>query len=109
SQRRSAHAHHAHLPPPSRPTRRASDLKSAPSDRGGTVRLLSLRREHRRPALPLLELLFRQQEYVPRLLVARREVRLPFAVRRPRSEEHTSELQSPDQLVCCLLLANTNS
>src|SRR5438552_14088505 len=30
------------------------------------------------------------------------------AVRRPRSEEHTSELQSPDHLVCRLLLEKKN-
>src|SRR5258708_9015949 len=29
---------------------------------------------------------------------------LPFSVRWKRSEEHTSELQSPDHLVCRLLL-----
>src|SRR5258708_21679619 len=31
-----------------------------------------------------------------------------FSVLVPRSEEHTSELQSPDHLVCRLLLEQTN-
>src|SRR5207244_7009847 len=31
-------------------------------------------------------------------------VKIRPIVRRKRSEEHTSELQSPDHLVCCLLL-----
>src|SRR5207244_8263011 len=36
---------------------------------------------------------------------ARRELYSePFLIKRPRSEEHTSELQSPDHLVCRLLL-----
>src|SRR5258708_12435637 len=33
-----------------------------------------------------------------------RKYRNPFIVSNPRSEEHTSELQSPDHLVCRLLL-----
>src|SRR5438552_13049395 len=32
-----------------------------------------------------------------------------FFCRMPRSEEHTSELQSPDQLVCRLLLEKKNT
>src|SRR5256885_8440140 len=33
---------------------------------------------------------------------------VPFSVRQPRSEEHTSELQSPCNLVCRLLLEKKN-
>src|SRR5438552_8321145 len=39
----------------------------------------------------------------PPAAIRRRAPRLP-PPRRPRSEEHTSELQSPDHLVCRLLL-----
>src|SRR5258708_22898138 len=35
--------------------------------------------------------------------------RITLSTHRPRSEEHTSELQSPDQLVCRLLLEKKNS
>src|SRR5215216_8041856 len=45
------------------------------------------------------------------LLVARRAVLVRRHRRRPRavrSEEHTSELQSPDHLVCRLLLEKNN-
>src|SRR5258708_27193025 len=32
-----------------------------------------------------------------------------YSMRQPRSEEHTSELQSPDHLVCRLLLEKNNT
>src|SRR5258708_20152142 len=34
----------------------------------------------------------------------RKETRIPFLLRLGRSEEHTSEFQSPDHLLCRLLL-----
>src|SRR5256885_12590799 len=40
--------------------------------------------------------------------VLRRGQRRPVGVQGPRSEEHTSELQSPCNLVCRLLLEKTN-
>src|SRR5258708_27251770 len=45
-----------------------------------------------------------------RLLAANRSVRRRREIfqARPRSEEHTSELQSPDHLVCRLLLEKKN-
>src|SRR5438552_13275844 len=39
---------------------------------------------------------------------ARARARRTAPPRRPRSEEHTSELQSPDHLVCRLLLEKKN-
>src|SRR5438552_11183307 len=39
-----------------------------------------------------------------RVLPDRHALRLQYAARGKRSEEHTSELQSPDHLVCRLLL-----
>src|SRR5258708_26076922 len=44
----------------------------------------------------------------PRASLGRRSGARPFP-RRPRSEEHTSELQSPDHLVCRLLLEKKKS
>src|SRR5438552_10220813 len=50
--------------------------------------------------------LFRSQRRLARLGARQREIRgyKRFPVASPRSEEHTSELQSPDHLVCRLLL-----
>src|SRR5438552_12290736 len=78
-------AHHPDLP--SFPTRRSSDLASGSSSearRGASSRpgRTGRRSSPRRGARP-------------------RET--------PRSEEHTSELQSPDHLVCRLLLEKKNS
>src|SRR6266700_5767078 len=53
-----------------------------------TTLFRSRRREYRRPA--------------------RRNGRGPWFLRRPRSEEHTSELQSRGKLVCRLLLEKKN-
>src|SRR5258708_32031012 len=38
-----------------------------------------------------------------------RPCRMPLMLQPPRSEEHTSELQSPDHLVCRLLLEKKKS
>src|SRR5207248_5494403 len=77
---------------PSFPTRRSSDLKFvaafARSVRAGTR------------ARPICSL--RPPRAVPQERVASRS--LASAVRLERSEEHTSELQSPYDLVCRLLL-----
>src|SRR5207244_10861246 len=82
------------------PTRRSSDLRVVPG-------------LGQRPAHPLLA---RRELGKPQVVeVAARVVGLAHAARRPphradaqtlaaRSEEHTSELQSPDHLVCRLLL-----
>src|SRR5947208_4788181 len=40
--------------------------------------------------------------------ICNRQARLRFVYRIRRSEEHTSELQSPDHLVCRLLLEKKN-
>src|SRR5207244_10209030 len=59
---------------------------------------------HREPAPP--EVLLAPRAALA--LIARRELEQPLggirAAVQDRSEEHTSELQSPDQLVCRLLL-----
>src|ERR1022692_4590590 len=44
----------------------------------------------------------------PPRMSGRREIRLPISTSRHRSEEHTSELQSPCNLVCRLLLEKKN-
>src|SRR5207244_13629301 len=78
-----------HLTLPSFPTRRSSDLRP---------RLLE-RRVHRLARAPV-------GDRPPRRL---RRDRAGRADRdRHRSEEHTSELQSPDHLVCRLLLEKKN-
>src|SRR5256885_3018439 len=47
--------------------------------------------------------------HVPVVLVQLERNQLVIACRRERSEEHTSELQSPCNLVCRLLLEKKNS
>src|SRR5207244_13004231 len=80
-----------HTPLPSFPTRRSSDLDASDY-------------YHRGSALPVTG-----QIHVPTLILAAQDDPLvPIASFRnsgiERSEEHTSELQSPDHLVCRLLL-----
>src|SRR6202171_1127094 len=53
------------------------------------------------PYTTLFRSLFGQSRDLPRLLPAKSPARVPAAL---RSEEHTSELQSPNNLVCRLLL-----
>src|SRR5207244_12059167 len=83
------------------PTRRSSDLGAA---RAGRVPWW------RRVAPPTPERDGRsgrsaRGRHTPR---ASGRARTPRWRRTPRSEEHTSELQSPDQLVCRLLLEKKN-
>src|SRR5258708_30864679 len=50
---------------------------------------------------------FPRQTATPRLTTSQQA--LPFGAEKFRSEEHTSELQSPDHLVCRLLLEKKKS
>src|SRR5688500_20290849 len=81
-------------PPPSFPTRRSSDLGSArpglPESRRGSL-----------TAPNLSDLYHPKRRTVPVRSV-------PSPDTHPRSEEHTSELQSPCNLVCRLLLEKKN-
>src|SRR5207249_7734404 len=76
---RSHHLRHLH----SFPTRRSSDLAHQPADQGECGERGDHRDRYRDPTRPL--------------------------PRRPRSEEHTSELQSRFDLVCRLLLEKKNA
>src|SRR5258708_17385551 len=52
----------------------------------------------------------KQVEVKPRVgIITQAPLRLPEVIERVRSEEHTSELQSPDHLVCRLLLEKKKS
>src|SRR5207244_8594737 len=97
------HAHNlsrdSHPPPAphSFPTRRSSDLPDHV-----TARLVARRPSARTPS-PLL---------TARLVARRPSARTPsplLTARLVRSGEHTSELQSPDHLVCRLLLEKTKT
>src|SRR5207248_9041853 len=87
------------------PTRRSSDLSSSrvalalPRERGQRVREGTGRRVGRGALVG-----FRCEAAWPNL----RPVTTPPTLRRDRSEEHTSELQSPYDLVCRLLLEKKN-
>src|SRR5947208_10477842 len=77
------------------PTRRSSDLDVRPLLLLAEAdRVLPLRRSQRHLA----------EGGVPHQRVGVRDRRLEEQGHRQRSEEHTSELQSPDHLVCRLLL-----
>src|SRR2546427_4598775 len=69
---------------------------------------ITARRHHRqqplRVAVHALLLLRHAGELLERLLEAGSRLRAGDSLRRPRSEEHTSELQSQSNLVCRLLL-----
>src|SRR5207244_9420230 len=99
------------LPPPLHPapTRRSSDLLAvfllyplayvipgAASDEDFQVRLLSLGETPEAKAKVLAVLATSD----PGPALTPREFRTPYTVQTFRSEEHTSELQSPDHLVC---------
>src|SRR5207244_12054960 len=81
-------------PPPHRlhsfPTRRSSDL---------VIELAKLIKRSRRVLVVGLDFASSLSYYLAYGLLA-----LGFDAEAPRSEEHTSELQSPDHLVCRLLL-----
>src|SRR5207244_4761660 len=99
----------SHLPPHSFPTRRSSDLaRTAPAALCARPRRdARLARPPRRSRTKWRAHLFWPR---PRILANRPS---GAANAHLRSEEHTSELQSPDHLVCRLLLekkkARTNS
>src|SRR5688500_19551005 len=80
-----------HLPLHSAPTRRSSDLRVAPHPRGGWpshgIDPAEPRQRRGRSSLPTV---------------------CPRQQGGPRSEEHASELQSPCNLVCRLLLEKKN-
>src|SRR5207244_5008578 len=91
--------------PPSFPTRRSSDLPD-PQDRH--LRLV----DDRDPGVGPEPAGVGDRERAFLDVVGRQLLGAgPFAkvVDRPRSEEHTSELQSPDHLVCRLLLEKKNT
>src|SRR5205807_8873216 len=89
------------------PTRRSSDLSRVPggrAERRAGRRLVRLREPHRAAILPGPKRgLLAARPPDPRCVLARRGSG-GRAARSPRSEEHTSELQSPCNLVCRLLL-----
>src|SRR5256885_13312374 len=74
-----------------------------------------IRRPPRSTLFPYTTLFRSLTEYVPELVVFTSAITLPLRVncrripRAGRSEEHTSELQSPCNLVCRLLLEKKNS
>src|SRR5258708_31912235 len=63
-----------------------------------------IRRPPRSTLFPYTTLFRSYSESCPSAALARAATRLPRRSSRQRSEEHTSELQSPDHLVCRLLL-----
>src|SRR5258708_23681427 len=56
------------------------------------------------PYTTLFRSAYRRREQVALICFAGTRVELSLPPRKARSEEHTSELQSPDHLVCRLLL-----
>src|SRR5258708_22024776 len=59
---------------------------------------------HHFAAAPITKQSQRLREVMKRIGIAHEKIRRWRAARTGRSEEHTSELQSPDHLVCRLLL-----
>src|SRR5207244_9552365 len=84
-----------HPPVPSFPTRRSSDLTKQAVPHERTVRTAAARASGAEEASSVL-------------CAPSPCVRLRIAATTSRSEEHTSELQSPDHLVCRLLLEKKN-
>src|SRR5690606_41097028 len=91
----------AHVAPHSCPTRRSPDLSPPPRP----YRPRPLRRRRVRPRPPPRPSHRRRTPPRPR---RNRDGRGPGRPRRDRSEEHTSELQSRENLVCRLLLEKKN-
>src|SRR5207244_10505162 len=102
----------SHLAPrclPPFPTRRSSDLRGRASRSVDERPLLERSITGRLSGPAAMEL--RVPAPVTRFLRARRRLRQWWcgaSERSQRSEEHTSELQSPDHLVCRLLLEKKN-
>src|SRR5207244_13141256 len=100
-------AHRLPPSPPPFPTRRSSDLPAEPSavlSVPGRFWAYTQRAPDGSP-LPVLAAFAGSQRGVESLTPeAVRELRPELAFADARSEEHTSELQSPDHLVCRLLL-----
>src|SRR5205823_11319256 len=101
----SRHGHRTHLPLPSFPTRRSSDLGNRDLTAAGPRELTRYRRE-------TIGFVFQFYNLVPNL-TARENVMVSTEISRDpldvdRSEEHTSELQSLAYLVCRLLLEKKN-
>src|SRR5207247_8902970 len=92
----------AHYPLPSFPTRRSSDLPSSLALLFYMAGLRSLQQKYDEAEKIYRQIL--QQD--PRSALARNNLAWLLAARdgKPRSEEHTSELQSRVDLVCRLLL-----
>src|SRR5205807_9059293 len=94
-----------HLRVPSFPTRRSSDLAFGFEQEGAARRATSVRRETRKSdeahASAAASTSFRAQSLEA-------PARTPRGRATARSEEHTSELQSPCNLVCRLLLEKKN-
>src|SRR5699024_11921051 len=98
---------HRHLH--SFPTRRSSDLIRSMDDRLGHA--YHTQKKYLSPPTPrliypLLTILFRNQILLINLFLP---LNLFLMYPLPRSEEHTSELQSRFDLVCRLLLENKNN
>src|SRR5207248_8503152 len=86
------------------PTRRSSDLRADPCFLDGSQ---LLKRVGRRPHVTIVEsrLVAEAEQAIPDLeFLCVLEEADHVAISRIRSEEHTSELQSPYDLVCRLLL-----
>src|SRR5207244_13625091 len=90
------------------PTRRSSDLAfpgELPGDAASRVSSFARRSRLCRPSPPAIDSLLRPRSGVG--AAARAAARIGNGDSPRRSEEHTSELQSPDHLVCRLLLEKT--
>src|SRR5690606_39913474 len=103
-----SYAYAAHWPLHSFPTRRSSDL-TAPSDGFWVGRTLWGRRGVSFPRLGRAGVPARTKLSVCGATNGRHDCRLFFHVPPLRSEEHTSELQSRENLVCRLLLEKKNT
>src|SRR5207248_11048695 len=98
-------AHQRHLP--SFPTRRSSDLAMLTADPDGYTLMVQSASHSANPAIykslpydPLKDIVdVAMLGMTPYVMVAAKDGKYPT-----RSEEHTSELQSPYDLVCRLLL-----
>src|SRR5690606_41309930 len=86
------------------PTRRSSDL-----DREGGDRNVSLNAEQQKAVLQANESLSAENDYLKQRIWALTETARLIGAQAQRSEEHTSELQSRENLVCRLLLEKKKS
>src|SRR5207244_12541669 len=99
-----SHYSRPHPPPHSFPTRRSSDLAHLPAAGHYRQRFRHGRTFHRRTTAGMVAA-------SGQIRLSRDGLSHAAAAdgKRARSEEHTSELQSPDHLVCRLLLEKKNT